>query len=77
MKLGPCLDEPLLFPREGSRNYLNWVDPEHSYPVLEVRKVQMLRPTGRHSPNRHADTAPPTAFCSLKVRRIYGGSDLA
>jgi hypothetical protein len=37
MKLGPCLDEPPLFLREGSRNDLNWVDPEHGYPVLEVR----------------------------------------
>lgn len=37
MKLGPCLDEPPLLLREGSRNDLNWVDPEHGYPVLEVR----------------------------------------
>jgi len=37
MKLRPCLDESSLLLREGSRNELNRVDPEHRNRILIVR----------------------------------------
>jgi hypothetical protein len=37
MQLGPCLDESPLSLREGSRDELKWVDPEHRDPILVVR----------------------------------------
>jgi hypothetical protein len=37
MQFGPCLDESPLSLREGSRDELKWVDPEHRDPISVVR----------------------------------------
>jgi hypothetical protein len=60
MKLGPCLDEsPLLF-REGSRNELDWGNPEDCDPILVVR-MEVWCLMGSASLCKHPDDYPEEA----------------